>query len=130
MAATTATATTSTTSGPPVVRADDNKLATVGLRARGPARSGPRRARSSAKGGQRSSPVLLVVLGVVVLAAIIRFAIPSLVGGGGTTAFKPVLVPRHLVKRAPAPAPNGGGGVVVSRPSRDPFSAPPGYADH
>jgi len=74
-------------------------------------------------------PVLLVILGVVLLVAVVRFAIPSLAGGGGNLApFTPVIPGRHLVVRGNLPPAAGGANVTTQAPStRDPFAAPAGY---
>jgi len=83
------------------------------------------------RGANRPNPIFLVFLGVVVLAAIVHFAMPSLLGGGGSVApFTPSGVQLHLVARGQTTLGTGpaGSAGAVTRTARDPFAAPVGYA--
>jgi len=91
------------------------------LRVVPPGRSGAS-ARSS-----RPNRALTVVLAVVALAAVVRFLLPSVVGGGAIHTIKPIVVPHHLARKLPAAPAGPGSAVLITRPARDPFAPPPGY---
>ena len=78
------------------------------------------------------NPKLLILLGVIVVLALGLRLVPSLLGGGGGVApFRPSTA-LHLHKALTAPAGSGSGssGAATSRPARDPFAPPPGFAPH
>ncbi len=87
---------------------------------------------SKAANGRRQKPnrLLLGVLGLVAVAAVGRVAMPGMFGGG-SRAVAPLSAPltdRHLLRRAPTTTvPGGGTATTVARPSRDPFTPPPGF---
>ena len=79
----------------------------------------------------RPNPIFLVLLGVVMLAALFHFVMPSLLGGGSSVApFTPSGVDLHLVPRGQAALGSttaGSAGATV-RTVRDPFAPPAGYS--
>ena len=80
----------------------------------------------------KPNPVLLGGLGLVVVAGLARVATPGLFGAGGTgvKAFPPPITNRHLVARLPVPTTVAGTGsaqTASGRPSRNPFTPPPGF---
>jgi hypothetical protein len=96
----------------------------------GKPKGGPQPVGAAATRKPRPNRALLAVLGVVALAAVGRLAMPSMFGGGGTgvSSFSVPLTNRHFLVHAPTTTvPAGATGASSGRPSRDPFSAPPGY---
>ena len=84
--------------------------------------------------GKRSkpNPVLLGGLALVAVAALVRLGDPGLFGGGssGVSSFPPAITNRHFLTRgttATTVAGNGSASNATSRPSRDPFTPPPGF---
>jgi len=95
--------------------------------------AGPRTTKAGKAGRRtnRPNPIVLVLLGVVMLAAVFHFVMPSLFGGGGSVApFTPSNVELRLVPRGQAAlgAGLGGSAGVATRTARNPFASPPGYS--
>jgi hypothetical protein len=92
------------------------------------------KAGKAGKAGRRANrpnPIFLVLLGVVMLAAVFHFVVPSLLGGGGSVApFTPSNVELRLVPRTQAALGAGVKGSVGAaiRTARDPFAVPAGYS--
>jgi hypothetical protein len=71
---------------------------------------------------------LLYVLGAVLVLVVALKLMPGVLGGG-TSSVKPFRPTTSFHFRStPAPAPGSVGAGAVTRPSRDPFAPPPGYA--
>jgi hypothetical protein len=84
--------------------------------------------------GKRSkpNPILLGGLGLVAVAGLAKVAMPSLFGGGGTSAvasFPAPLTNRHLVDRLTTPTTVASTSTAAAqgRSDRDPFTPPAGF---
>ena len=88
------------------------------------ARVSPRRVEARPK----PNLFLLAVLAVVLVLAIARVVLGSLGGGATIHSFKPIVIPRSLVRGSTVPARSPGQVVVVARSGRDPFAPPAGYS--
>src|SRR5579871_6353277 len=94
------------------------------------ARGGPQAVGGAPGGKKRPNRFLLGVLGVVAVAAIGHLAMPGLFGGGSgaVATFPAPLTNRHFGPHVTTTVPaTSGTGATVGRPSRDPFTPPPGY---
>jgi hypothetical protein len=103
------------------------------LRSFGKGKAAGAKAPKAGKGGRRTNrpnPIFLGLLGVVMLAALFHFVMPSLLGGGSSVApFTPSGVNLHLVPRGQAAlgSTTGGSAGAAVRTVRDPFAPPVGY---
>jgi hypothetical protein len=102
----------------------------------------PMRGRGAAKAGgaqpvsvkrSKPNPILLGGLALVAVAAMARVAVPGLFGGGtsAVSSFPAPITNRHFGTSAVTSTTVAGGGAAsgtASRPSRNPFSPPPGYS--
>jgi hypothetical protein len=101
----------------------------------------PTRGRAAAKPGAqpvsavkraKPNPVLLGGLALVAVAALVRVADPGLFGSGSSavSSFPPPVTGRHFLTgrgATPTTAVGGTSSNPTSRPSRDPFTPPPGF---
>ena len=101
----------------------------------------PTRGRGAAKSGgaqpvsakrAKPNPILLGGLALVAVAAMARVAMPGLFGGGSSAvaSFPAPITNRHFGTSAVTSTTVAGGGSASgggSRPSRNPFSPPPGF---
>jgi len=94
-----------------------------------PPASGAATATGATGARPRPNKALLVVLGVLLLAAVLRFGLPALTAGGSspTRPITRTAAPRHLVPRGATGVTQTAPVVAASRPARNPFSPPPGY---
>jgi hypothetical protein len=91
---------------------------------------GPQPVGGAAGGKQKPNKFLLGVLGLVAIVAVGKVAMPGMFGGGGhaVATFTTPLTDRHFALHVtPTTVAGGSTASTVQRPTRDPFTPPPGY---